>query len=114
MRRSFLVLLLILPFPLSAQTLILTDEQWPVPHRARTLVPQPGFGELMSALDRQPQGALIVRHGSGETALQRAEELKTWLVALGLPAARVVLERDSGLDGKAQVAIEARSYGARP
>jgi hypothetical protein len=112
MRRGCTVLLLILSFPLSAQTLLLTEEQWPAPRRARTLVQQPGFGELMAALERQPQGALVVRHGNGETALQRAEELRSWLVALGLPAARVVLERDAGLNGP--LAIEARSYGARP
>jgi hypothetical protein len=112
MRRGFAVLFLILSFPLSAQTLILTEAQWAAPRQARALVRLPGFGELMTTLERQPQGALVVRYGNGEDALLWAEELKTWLVALGVPATRVLLERDSGLSG--QVAIEARSYGVRP
>lgn len=111
MRRGFAVLFLLLSFPLSAQTLILTEQQWAAPRQARTLVRLPGFGELMTALERQPQGALIVRHGNGEDALLWAEELRTWLVALGTPAVRVVLERDSDLNR--QLVIEARGYGMR-
>jgi hypothetical protein len=111
MRRGFALLFLVLSFPLSAQTLTLTEEQWAASRQARALVKLPGFGGLMTALERQPQGALVVRYGNGEDAVLWAEELKSWLVALGVPAVRVVLERDAGQSG--QITVEARSYGVR-
>lgn len=111
MRRGFALLFLILSFPLSAQTLSLTEAQWARSRSAAALVRLPGFGDLMAALERQTEGALIVRHGNGDEAFRWAESLKGWLVALGVPGARVVLERDASLADR--LVIETRS-GIRP
>jgi hypothetical protein len=107
----FLIIVFAFPLSLSAQTLSLTDAQWAASRSAARLVRLPAFGELMVALERQTDAALVVRHGNGDAALRRAEEMKSWLVTLGVPGAQVVLERDAALAGV--TVIEARS-GVRP
>lgn len=68
-----------------------TAEQWARPRSGETVAQLPELGRLVEALDRNPSQRLVVRHASGDDGTLWAEELRSWLVALGVPSANVEL-----------------------
>jgi hypothetical protein len=49
------------------------------------------LGELLAALERSRDGVVLVRHPSGDPGARWAEALRDFLVARGLPSARIAL-----------------------
>ncbi len=89
-------LLLFLPVWVSAETLRIGDELWSRPRSGARLVHEQGLARLVRALEApsiSPAG-LRLRYGTREEDLLWAEELRDWLVALGLPSRQVTLLRD--------------------
>ncbi len=69
----------------------LSAADWDRPRSADTVRALPVLVDLMAELDRAPGRRLVVRHPGGEHGLLWAEELRAWLVALGLPSSQVAL-----------------------
>lgn len=107
MRRFLFSLLLLLPTLLAAQTppdaavskpaaalprMTVTAEQWARPRSGETVAALPGLVRLVELLDRDPSQRLVVRYASGDDGALWAEELRSWLVALGVPSAGIELE----------------------
>lgn len=79
-------------------------ELWEQPRTAQAVLAQPALRQAVSTWLAQPQNALRIHHGGGEEALLRAEELRGWLIALAVDAARIELAGD--LPGSAEIRIE--------
>ena len=68
-----------------------TAEQWARPRSGEAVTQLPELVRLVEALDRNPSQRLVVRHASGDDGTLWAEELRSWLVALGVPSVNIEL-----------------------
>ena len=68
-----------------------TAEQWARPRSGEAVVQLPELVWLVETLDRNPSQRLVVRHASGDDGTLWAEELRSWLVALGIPSVNIEL-----------------------
>jgi hypothetical protein len=100
--------LLSFPLVLPAQTASLSAEEWARPRHGEALARHPGLAQTVKAVERR-EGELRIRHGEREADLLWAAELRDWLVALGLPSARIRLVRDPAVRG--QVVLDVRARG---
>ncbi len=70
----------------------ITAEQWAHPRSGGSIVKLPGLGALVETVERDATSRLVIRFAGGDEGSLWAEELRSWLVALGLPSARIQLE----------------------
>lgn len=68
----------------------LTQGQWSGVTSAAQVVRIAPLRAAVEALDAEPGSRLVVIHNGGEDGLFWAADLKGWLVALGVPTARIV------------------------
>lgn len=64
---------------------------WSSPRSAQQVVEEEAVAATVRAWEQQPQRVIRIRHPLGESGLLRAEELRDWLVALGVPSTAVVV-----------------------
>jgi hypothetical protein len=83
----------------AAQSTVVTGDDWARPRTARSIAQFPALQALVKSFDRIPSARIVVRHAKTEEATLWAEELRAWLVSLGIPSAHVRLEAD-GSDGE--------------
>lgn len=76
----------------------ITAVDWARPRSGQSLVRLPGLSAALHGLEVSPGARLRIRHPGGEAGVLWAEELRAWLIALGLPAARLVLQAGSEAD----------------
>ncbi len=107
MPRLLAVLLALFPLTSLAAPLALSAEDWAQWRAAR--MPAPGLPELHAALERDAASVLLVRHAHGDAAARWAQELRDWLVARGLPSARIEV-RPGELAGE-QLELEVQRGG---
>ncbi len=93
--RALLILLLLLPLPLLADTRVLTLAEWSVPRNGGTVLAMPPLRETIAELTRRPETSLLLRYPGGEAGTLWAEELRAWLVALAVDPQRIELHRGS-------------------
>lgn len=115
--RSILLLVSLLPssFPSFAETTsgrsVIGADIWARPRSGADLASLPELRALIEVFERQPDGQVVVRHGTGEEAGLWAEEMRSWLVALGIPSSRVRTEVDPAVKG--ELHLEVRAYGEK-
>lgn len=95
----------------AASGVIITAEQWARPRSGEGIVQLPGLGTLVEAAEGDTASRLVVRFAGGDDGSFWAEELRSWLVALGLPSTRIVLE--PGLPQSDRLLLELRKYPPR-
>ena len=66
-------------------------EQWSRPRSVAMVLGLPGVRECVLRWNADPRQRLVLLHAPGEEASLWATELRDWLVALGVPAARIDL-----------------------
>ncbi|MBI3575669.1 MAG: hypothetical protein HY083_08475 [Gammaproteobacteria bacterium] len=88
-----------------------TAEQWARPRSGEAVARLPELVRLVEALDRNPSQRLVVRHASGDDGTLWAEELRSWLVALGIPS--VNIELAPGAPEADRLLLELRRNAAR-
>jgi hypothetical protein len=71
-------------------------DDWSRPRDGRSVVAMPPLPEVVAAWTRQPGQRLLVRYPGGEEGLLWAHELRSWLVALGIPMQAQELVPGSG------------------
>jgi hypothetical protein len=76
-----------------AQQLI-SPELWDRPRSARAILDQPVIREAIRLHVAQAGSRIIIHHGYGQNPLLQAEELRAWLMALAVDAARISLLND--------------------
>ncbi|MDH3670163.1 MAG: hypothetical protein OES46_03255 [Gammaproteobacteria bacterium] len=90
------LLLLTLPAPLLAESVMITADQWASPRSGESITRFERLNKLVQALDQSPDNQILIRYAEGETGTLWAEELRSWLVSLGIPSGRIVLNADLG------------------
>lgn len=108
MARITAVFVVLIPLAASAAGLTLTPQDWA--RLRESAVPAPVLGELLAALERSRDGVVLVRHPSGDQGARWAESLRDFLVARGLPSARIALV-PAPFDAE-QLELEVRAAGA--
>ncbi len=91
--------------PVAAPGVIITAEQWARPRSGDSVVKLPGLAALVEAVERDATSRLVVRFAGGDEGSLWAEELRSWLVALGLPSARIQLEPSLPQSDKLQLEL---------
>ncbi len=61
-------------------------DDWARPRDGVAILQMPPLPEVAEAWEQQPDQRLIVRYPGGEEGLLWANELRSWLVALGIPS----------------------------
>ena len=83
-----LVCLLSVSRPAGAETGLwsLSADTWAQPRDGRAVAQMPPLPKVIAAWARQRGQRLILRYPGGEEGLLWAHELRSWLVALGIPS----------------------------
>lgn len=83
------ILLLVSALPVFGETLEISAMEWARPRHGEWLLQQPALVAAMTQLQQTPASRLQIRHPGGDAGLLWAEELHSWLVALGLESERI-------------------------
>ena len=70
---------------------LLKANEWAVPKRATTLLSMPSISKSMQKLQKSTSSTLQIRYPGGDEGTLWANELRSWLVALGLSSSRIDL-----------------------
>ena len=89
---ALIPLLLLYSLPLRADSVSITADRWAAPRSGEAVAGWSELRELMSAFDRRADTRIVIYHAPGETGSLWAEELRSWLVSLGVPSSRIMLK----------------------
>jgi len=93
----------------SAETVqIITAHEWARPRSGESLVQMPALKSAVREYlgeDSQHERRIIIRHPRGEEGVLWAEELRGWLVALGIPSAHISVSPKSTRVNAIEVAV---------
>ncbi len=92
------------PLPDAAPLLTVTAEQWANPRNGETLVSMPPLVAAMQDVMNRPASRIALRHPRGEEGLAWAQELRDWLVALGMSSDRIEMVQ-GGAGGAIELAV---------
>ncbi len=102
-----LFLLLIAPVRAADGPWVVDAEFWAAPRSGATVVAEPAVRAAVDTLSfREESSRLVIRHPGGETGQLWAQELRGWLVALGIPSERIVTEPGGVRDDQLQLTVE--------
>ena len=86
---------------------IVDAEFWAAPRSGETVVAEPAVRAAVDTLlFREESSRLVIRHPGGETGQLWAQELRGWLVALGIPSARIQTEPGGVRDDQLPLTVE--------
>ena len=93
MSKAITLLFLILPFASAAAApmYVMSAEVWMRPRQGADLLADERLRELVLSLDEHPGSRLQIHYPGGEAGGLWAHELRSWLIALGVPGARIEL-----------------------
>lgn len=74
-----------------AEDCAVSAEEWSRPRSAAMVVALPGVRACVARWHGTPGDRLVIVHAPGEEGALWAAELRDWLVALGVPSARILL-----------------------
>lgn len=109
-RMWFLLLALISGAAGAADEWSLSLEEWLRPRSGERVVRMPALSEAVRAWHASPSAVLVVRYPGGEEGVLWAEELRSWVVGLGVPSAAVRLEPGSPRTDRIVVAVRERGF----
>ena len=72
-----------------AQSWALSADLWASPRSAERVSKMPVIRTMVQAWQKQPQQTLDIFYPGGEEGIIWANELKDWLIALGIPGAKI-------------------------
>ena len=110
--KSIVLLFLLLPLGVRAETVSVSAETWASPRSGQSVSRIPELGRLVAAFDRDPESRILIRHAGGDEGALWAEELRSWLVSLGVPSGNIVL--GLGVTGKDAVVVELERRSTAP
>lgn len=76
---------------------LLHANEWSVPKKATTLLAMPAIKNSMNKLKINAQSRLKIKYPGGDEGTLWVNELRSWLVALGLSSKRIELEPGSAI-----------------
>ena len=72
-----------------AQTYRLHADTWARPRTGETLLEMPEIRQLMQQWHKTPERVIEIHYPGGEQGMLWAQELRDWLVSLGVPSAQI-------------------------
>ncbi|MCW9058561.1 MAG: hypothetical protein OQL11_06800 [Gammaproteobacteria bacterium] len=84
----------------------LSAEQWARPRSGASLVSMEPLAEVVRHLHENGEQRLFIAYPGGEEGSLWAFELRSWLVALGVPSRRIQLTAGSGQDDALELRIQ--------
>jgi hypothetical protein len=96
-----LSLLAVWPIGASAEHYAVPAQFWLNARSGESLTQDPVLGQAVQRTLERPRAAMIIRHGRDDESLAHAEELRGWLIALGVDAGRVSLAANRTTAGAA-------------
>jgi hypothetical protein len=78
-------------FAATAQSFVVPAELWDRPRSGAAVLAQPAVRQAVERYLAQPGSRLVVHHGPAQESQLAAEELRSWLAALAIDPARIVL-----------------------
>jgi len=95
-KNGLLTLLVFVPLTVCAESgYLLTAEEWSRPRDGAAIVELPALNAMLREFNRQPESEIVIRYPGGEEGVIWVQELRSWMIALGVPAARIVLQPGS-------------------
>lgn len=92
MLKKGLFLFLLVPLAVPArQAVVITSVEWARPRSGQSLARLPALADAVRRLLDTRAGQLTVRYPGGEEGLIWGEELRDWLVALGIDSSQIDL-----------------------
>ena len=89
-----LIILVFSPVSSAESVQVITADDWARPRSGESLVQMPALQrtvrDYLSQSDERGQ-RILIRHPRGEEGVLWAEELRSWLVALGIPSAAIAV-----------------------
>jgi hypothetical protein len=86
----------------------LSADTWAQPRDGRSVARMEPLPDLAAAWFRQPGQRILVRYPGGEEGLLWAHELRSWLIALGIPGADQELVAGSHQADRIELELVAR------
>jgi len=79
----------------AAPVYILNIAQWSGPKDGARVLQMDGVGAAVRDMDNHPEGRLLLRYPGGDEGSLWVEELRSWLLALGVEPGRIELRPGS-------------------
>lgn len=106
MKRICVLLLLLAPFSqVIAESWEISAAQWARPRHGDWLASQPSLVAAVEQLQQFPEAHLQIHYPGGDEGVLWAEELQSWLVALGLSSARIERMPGSGAADRIEIRV---------
>lgn len=84
----------------------LSAEAWARPRSGAGLVGMAPLADVVRQLQAQEDRRLLIGYPGGEEGNLWAHELRSWLVALGIPSRRIQLQSGNGRAGTLELSIQ--------
>ena len=92
LRCSVVLFLLLSPVVQAASaTVTISAIEWARPRHGEVIVRLGGLAELVRGVLESPERRVFIHYPGGEEGMLWAEELRSWLVALGIDSSRIEL-----------------------
>ena len=105
-------LLFLLPALVSADTAFTLDAaEWSRPRTGDAVAAMPTVREAVRTWSQTSGAELAIRHPRGEAGVLWAEELRDWLVALGVPADAVALDAAGRMEDQLELNVRPTTGG---
>ncbi|MCW8827920.1 MAG: hypothetical protein OQK94_02565 [Gammaproteobacteria bacterium] len=106
LKRICVLLLMLSPaFQALGESWEISASEWSRPRHGDWLVRQPALVAAIEQLQRVPTTRLQIRYPGGDEGVLWAEELQSWLVALGLESDRIERVPGSGTADHIQIRV---------
>jgi hypothetical protein len=76
-----------------------SPELWDRPRSAAAVMAQDAVRQAVAAYHARAGSRMVIVHGGRQEALLQAEELRSWLMALAVDGARLLLRADTTVTG---------------
>lgn len=106
MRRVLLAAILSLaPVAAGAEVYAVPNGFWLDTRSGAGVLAEPAVAQAVRHFLQRPQSKLVLHHARDDESTARAEELRGWLIALGLEAGRVELAESAATDRTIQIEV---------
>ncbi len=96
----------------SSEHITMTREQWTDPRSGAYVAQLDRLNSLIRRFNAQADGGIVIRYARGDAGRLWAMELRDWLVALGIPSARI--QQMSVTPAEDVLTIELQTNGVPP
>jgi hypothetical protein len=106
MKRLFALSALLWAVAAQAEVHEITLEEWSRPRHGESLVRLPALRDAVRQWMAAPAARLVIRYPGGEEGGLWAQELRAWLVSLGVPSGRIELWPGSRRDDAVELEVQ--------